>query len=303
MLFEQLKSFSLAAKYSNFSQAARELNLTQSAVTHQIKALEDTFGVKLYERLRRGIQVTPEGEKLVEYAKTILMHVKDMEEFFRTHREGSEVEISIAAHRGIVRFTLPDVIKAFRMRYPDANFVIYNRVMDDGIISLVLSGEVDFGILTSWNVFENLHFHEFVNYDMFLCVSPELKATRSDINWENISLREIGTIPLILYERENPIRKRIDSVFAKEGIQCDVIIETGGPEILHEYARIGLGGTIISGLAFYHENYKDITPISVSQFFGKLGYGVIFRKDKYFSAALTDFLTILDPQLIVSDLR
>jgi len=299
MLFQQLRTFIITAKLENFSHAADQLHLTQSAVTHQIKLLEEYFGLKLYHRHRRGIRLTDEGRQLLEHARAVLAGVRDMEEFARSLHGRDNVSLAIAAHRGMVRYRLPDVIKAFRTRYTEANITIFTRVIDDDIIGLVMSGEADFGIVTSWNTFRNVHFHEFVSYDMMLCVGDQYRTDHPGIRWEHLTLDEIAAVPLVLYEKVNPIRRGIDRVFAEHNLTPRVVIEIGGPEILLEYARIGLGVSIISALPLHHRPVQGVKVIPVTHFFGRLGYGVIYRKDKYFSPALVDFLSILDPQLVV----
>ncbi|MBN2431717.1 MAG: LysR family transcriptional regulator [Acidobacteria bacterium] len=299
MFFQQLRTFVISAKFENFSRAADTLHLTQSAVTHQIKLLEEHFGLKLYHRHRRGIRLTDEGRKLLEHAREILAGVRDMEELARSLQGRDNVSLSIAAHRGMVRYRLPDVIKAFRTRYIGANITIFTRVVDDDIIGLVMSGEADFGIVTSWNTFRQIHFHEFVSYDMMLCVGDQYRAEHPRIHWDRLSLEEIAAVPLVLYEKVNPIRRGIDRVFEEHHLTPRVIIEIGGPDILLEYARIGLGVSIISALPLHHRKIEGVKVIPVTHYFGRLGYGVIYRQDKYFSPALVDFLSILDPQLVV----
>jgi len=134
---------------------------------------------------------------------------------------------------------------------------------------------------------------------MALCRANDYHPVQPDIDWDNISLGEIAGEPLILYEKDNPVRRGIDRVFSRNDLKCNIIIETGGPEILLEYARIGMGITIVSGLPLHYKSQAEITAIPVTHYFGKLGYGIIYRKDKYLSPPLLDFLTILDPQIII----
>jgi len=291
-MLEQMKTFREAVKFGSFSGAARELHLTQSAVTHQVKRLQERLGVRLYERLRRGIRPTVHGEKLVEFADEFTTRIEDMETYFKTATMESEKQISIASHRGILRYKLPPVIAEFKETYPWIGMSLFNKSRDEDILRMVRSGEVDFGIITSWNVVDELVFHQFLTYDMYLCVRDDHPL--AGIDSDAITMEQISAERLLLYEAETSIRRTIDSVFRSRKLEMHVAVEIGGAGMLIDYAQLGLGAAITSGLPFDDDKERDIWKISVSRFFGKLGYGFVFRKNKFLSPALMDLMTLLD---------
>lgn len=291
-MLNQMKTFRTAARLGSFSAAARKLHLTQSAVTHQVKRLQERLGVRLYERLRRGIRPTPHGEKLVEFADEFTTRLDDMEAYFKTATMESEKKISVASHRGILRYKLPPVITEFKQTYPWINMILNYKSKDEDIIAMVRSGTADFGIITSWNTLDDLVFHQFLTYDMYLCVRCDHPL--ADIDHDEITLERISRERLILYEGETSIRRRIDAVFRSRKLEMHVAVEIGAAEMLIDYAQLGLGVAITSGLPFDNDKDRDICKIPVSRFFGKLGYGFVFRKNKFFSPALTDLVTLLD---------
>lgn len=301
MFFRQLQTFQEAAKYGNFSDAARKLHLTQSAVSHQIKALEQIMGIKLYERHRRGIVLTEQGKEILNHINRIMARVKDMEECLNALRGGFVGNISIAAHRGIIQYKLPKIIKLFRKSYPPMGILLSNKFVDDEITSMVTAGSADFGIVTSWSDHGDLVYKEFLSYDMFLCVQPEHPYARLKPEDPELSCDEVAAEPLLLFEPGTTIRRRIERIFEKEGLDCNPVVETGGAMILRDYAKAGLGAAVVSGMSLEAEPDPDIAAINLTHLFGKLGYGFVYRKDKFFTAALLDFINLLDPHFTLDD--
>lgn len=299
MLLRQLQTFREAARLGNFSDAARKLHLTQSAVTHQVKALEQFMGIKLYERHRRGIVLTDQGGEVLAHAEKILALVRDMDECVHAMRGGFLGNISVAAHRGVVKYKLPAVVKLFRKTYPTMGVILSTRLVDDEIISMVGSGTVDFGVVTSWSDHGDLEYHEFLSYDMFLCVQPGHPIAKGKKGKAKPTLEELAEEPLLLYEPIAAIRKHIDRTFEGKGLSCNPVVETGGAMILREYAKGGLGAAIVSGISIEAEPDPELKAVSVTHLFGKLGYGFVYRKDKFFTTALMDFMNLLDPHFTV----
>ncbi len=289
MQLQQLSGFYWSGRYGSFSLAARRLNLGQSAISHQVKALEDQLGVKLYERVGRGIQLTDNGEILFEYAATIIQKLDDIEAHFAELAHKGSKRIVLAAYRGFTMYKLPRCVAQFKKKYPEVQVSILNRILDTDILNMVLAGEIDFGITGSWNDFTGIDFCETAKYGMFLCTASDHHFSKK----KKVNLREIAKEPLILYERQNSIRKRIDQTFEKLGIWHNVIIETGGAEVIKEYVKLGLGITIISGLSLSPQDVEMMYTIPVTEFFGELGYGIAVRKGKYLSGAAKEFLEIL----------
>jgi LysR family cys regulon transcriptional activator len=295
MLLRQLETFHLSAKAGNFSEAARKLHLTQSAVSHQVKGLEQVMGLKLYERHRRGIRLTEAGREVVEHVEKIMAHVGDLEECVAALRGGFMGNISVAAHRGIIKYKIPGAVKLFRKTYPTLGILLSTRMADDEINSMVASGTVDFGIVTSWSEPGELEYREFLSYDLFLCVLKKNALARKSKGGSKLRLEDLASEPLLLYESVTSIRKRIEKAFDRENLTCNPVVETGGALVLLEYAKAGLGGAIVSGMSLESEPESELAAVNVTHLFGKLGYGFVFRKDKFFTTALLDFIHLLDP--------
>jgi DNA-binding transcriptional LysR family regulator len=287
MELQKLRGWYWAAQTHSFSEAAHKIHVSQSAISHMVKALEDELGVKLYLRSGRGIVTTPEGDRLADHARAILNQIDDLQGEFAELSARPHGTVRIAAFRGMAMTQLPWIVSRFRVQHPEVKLVVSSRTFDADIIKAVVSGDADIGITSSWNEFTDVDYYQILERDMFVCVplNHEWVGTR-----ERLALNEIAEQPLILYERGTSIRRHIDEVFASHHLTPDVRIEIGGFHALKEYVRIGLGVSIISGLVIEEERADTIHSIPVTEIFGRLGYGIVLRKGRYVSAAIREIM-------------
>jgi len=286
MELQTLRGFYWMGVHSSFSKAGKVLNIGQSAVSHQVKALEEELQVKLYQRAGRGITLTPAGRILMAYVDIILQTLDNIESHFAELAGSPEGTVTMAAYRGIMQYKLPQIVQSFKKKNPEIRLVILNKPLDREILDIVSAGDADFGITSSWNDFVDLSFYEVWSYDMFLCVpSNHHLAGRL-----RVSLKEIVREPLILYEQENSIRRKTESVFKENNLAYSIVIETSGATVIQEYVKIGQGISIVSGLVTEATEDPLLSYVPVTEHFGRLGYGVVLKKRKYLSLPVRKFL-------------
>jgi len=286
MELQTLRGFYWTGVHSSFSKAGKVLNIGQSAVSHQVKALEEELQVKLYQRAGRGITLTPAGRILMAYVDIILQTLDNIESHFAELAGSPEGTVTMAAYRGIMQYKLPQIVQSFKKKNPEIRLVILNKPLDREILDIVSAGDADFGITSSWNDFVDLSFYEVWSYDMFLCVpSNHHLAGRL-----RVSLKEIVREPLILYEQENSIRRKTESVFKENNLAYSIVIETSGATVIQEYVKIGQGISIVSGLVTEATEDPLLSYVPVTEHFGRLGYGVVLKKRKYLSLPVRKFL-------------
>ena len=289
MDLQKLRGFYWTAHFGTVSGAATKMHISQSAVSHQLKALEVELDAKLYERTRRGIALTPEGERLLDYARTVIHSLSDLRNEFDDLRDEPRGTVRLAAFRGITIFSLPDIIQRYHAQHPNVRLVVSSKIQDGTILQLTSTGEVDLGITTSWNTFDGLEYREFASYEMYACMSRDHPwAERRD----PLTLHDLAEHPLLLYERGTAIRSRIDRHFARQALHPEVSIEAGGANAILEYVQRGMGVGIISGLVLDEYQVPGMHKIPVTDLFGRLGYGFVLRSGRYLPAAIRAFLAI-----------
>jgi DNA-binding transcriptional LysR family regulator len=115
---DQLQSFLAVAETGSFSEAGRRLNLTQSAVSQQIKELEARLGTRILDRLGKKAHPTPAGEELREHARRLIQQSDLVVESMRVHRDGGWGRLRLATSATLAAYVLPPILLKLRERYP-----------------------------------------------------------------------------------------------------------------------------------------------------------------------------------------
>jgi DNA-binding transcriptional LysR family regulator len=115
---DQLRTFLAVAKTGNFSEAGRQLNLTQSAVSQQIKELESHLGIRVLDRLGKRAHPTAAGEELREHAGRLLQQSDHLMEAMRIRRDGGWGRVRLLASATLAAYVLPPLLLALRKRHP-----------------------------------------------------------------------------------------------------------------------------------------------------------------------------------------
>ena len=146
--FEYYKIFYYVAKYCNFTKAAHALGNSQPNVTRAMNCLEQQLHCTLFVRTNRGIQLTPEGEKLNLHVSAAMSQLFAAEEELSDSSNLSHGSISIGASETALNIYLLDKLRAFHMRYPGIRLKIYNHSTPQAI-DAVKNGTTDFAIVTT----------------------------------------------------------------------------------------------------------------------------------------------------------
>ena len=142
----QLAAFAAVARRLSFTQAAKDLFLTQSAVSHALKALEDDVGARLIERSGRQPQLTPAGEKLLRRTEAIMREMTAARAELDESSEWGQARLRVGASTTACQYILPTVLREFRESFPNCEIVV--QPGDHGRqVELLNSGQVDLALL------------------------------------------------------------------------------------------------------------------------------------------------------------
>ena len=144
MKLDQLRTFQQVALTGSFTKAARELFLTQPAVSQQIKALENSYRVKLFDRSGKKVQLTNEGEALYSKINVLLNELKDIERLFEDLSEREIGRIDIASTAIFSTYFLPQAMGNFIKKYHGVELELHTG-NSHKVISKLLEGSADFG--------------------------------------------------------------------------------------------------------------------------------------------------------------
>ncbi|MBQ3230440.1 MAG: LysR family transcriptional regulator [Clostridia bacterium] len=236
---EQYKTFYIAALCGSFSEAAKKLFITQSAVSQQIRALESELGVLLFVRGKKGAKLTAQGELLFGFAQRSMNEIENAENLFARMKSLDEGSIKIGAGDTLTRYYLLGYLEEFHNRFPGVKIEIVNRVTGE-TLSKLNSGAVDIAFVnlpidtalyTTLSVIEASALH-----DVFVA-GPKY----SHLIGTKLSMQDIASLPLVMLEPKSNTRKTTDSFFKANGITLNPEFELGSHDLLFDFAQKNLG--------------------------------------------------------------
>ncbi len=292
MEIQQLRGFYYSAKIGSLTKAAEKLSITQSAVSQQIRSLEEELGVQLFNRIGPRKELTQEGEIFLNLISNIIQDMDVLKITFEDLKGSQKGLITIAATTLMVMDVLPIIVKNFIKSYPHVRIIILERRWDE-VVSLMQSGDIDFGIGPIRSIASNINFLEIESFERVLITSLDHPLAQK----RNITLEDIAGYPMITYEKGLITRGEIDRVFKEAEMDVEIIMEATNAETIKRYVETGIGVAIIPKIALFPTQNHRLKVINVNRYFGKLHYGVILRKGKYLTSWAKNFLILLNPAL------
>ena len=268
MELRELISFYHVARVRSVSKAARTLELGQPTVTTHLRKLEDEFGITLFDRIKRPIQLTSEGLTLLELVTPVVTSIDALKtQMDYAERRGSFV---VGAYPDLVTHHLPAGIQRFRDDYPDVRIRLLARSYNP-LIQLVRSGEIDLAFCSSPPADDSsLEFKELFKYNTVLMMPPGHEL----LNGQPIGLEDIVRFPLILPAPESQIRQRVEQAFKAHGLTPDVVLALDDTESMKRYVEIGMGIGIGADFTLHAEDHHRFGVVRLDHLFPGSTIGV-----------------------------
>lgn len=286
--FQWLRGFYQVAQTGSVSAAARILNLRQPTVSHQIKCLEENYGVTLFDRSSGGMTLTPEGQTMLDHAITVFDSVREVSDRFVQKKTDLEGKITIASTYALIMYFLAPYITKFQEKHPEVSFEPIGGMLDV-IEKGVDSGAADFGVVYLGPVRGQYDVHHLFDTSLSLITK---KKNRFDIQ-PGISIQEIAALPFVGYQPNSTIKVVVDERFEREGCRTSNIIILNHLETMKTFVRLDLGVSIFYNYAITDRDREQLLTISLRKFFGNIPIGVITRKRKYLNPSAKAFLAEL----------
>ena len=283
MNIHKYMAFVKSVEYGSFTKAADALNYTQSGISRMINDLESEWGVSLFERGRTGISLTSDGLKLFPQLKRIcneheilLRQVEDLQEM-------NSGIIRIGTFSSVATHWLPNMIKFFKMDYPNIEFELLLGDYTE-IESWIIEGRVDFGFLRlpANAEMETLHLEQ----DRLLVVMPQDHPLADG---DKFPIIELLNSPFMLLEKG--AKAEISEIFEKHHISPRISFTTWDDYAIMSMVENGLGISILPELILHRVPYKIIAKeLEVPAF---RNIGIAMREQKALSLAAKSFLEYL----------
>lgn len=240
MYIETFKVFCDLAETGSFSKAAALNSITQSAVSQQIRALENRFQVTLVERGRRNFCLTAEGTAFLSASREILEVYNNLGDRLHELRNVVAGELKIASIYSIGLHELPPRLQAFRQAHPDVEVhVEYRRSTQ--VYSQVLNGEVDLGLVAYPTKRSGLQVDVFDEDELVLICHPNHPLARR----KKVPLTELNGEKFIAFEPDLPTRKVIDRHLREHSVEITHTMEFDNIETVKRAVEIESGVSLV----------------------------------------------------------
>jgi DNA-binding transcriptional LysR family regulator len=239
----QLRALVTVAALGNFSEAALQLEVSQSAVSHAIAALEEELGVVLLSRGRHGARLTPVGERVTDHAKEILAMLESIGKEAQLSKGLEGGHVRIASFRSIATHVLPELLATFRDRFPAIAVTLLEHRGDEGVESSVRRGEADIGF-TCVDVSDEFENWEFMRDEYFALFPPNSRDRHTPLTWD-----ELFSHPLLMPNAADYCNTIIRNHLAKLGISVKPAYEINEDSTMVSMVSRGLGVTIMAQMA------------------------------------------------------
>jgi len=292
MHIETLKVFRDLVDLQSFSLAAERNFITQSAVSQQIKALEDKFKRRLLERVRgrREVKLTPAGEVFYRESKHVLDAYEHLNESLRglVGKIGGTVKVATVYSVGL--HEMPAKVGEFMSKFPAAKIDLeYSRTTK--VVRDVMNGTVELGVLAFPEPKRGLTVREMPLSKLVLICKPDHKFAVK----ESIKAKDLNGMDFVLFERDTPTRKATDKILKSKGVEVNKIAEFDNIETIKRAVEVGFGVAIVPESSIDDEKRTGrLAVIRLSEKEWVRPIGVIHRSDRTLSLAAKKFVELLE---------
>lgn len=252
---DHLQAFADVVELGSFSAAAERLNLTQPAVSLQVRQLEKRLGAMLIERVGRKARPTAAGAELLRHAADIDAAVQAALEAVARQAEEVMGTVRIGTGATACIFLLPGVLQGLRQAYPRLEIIITTG-NTHGIAKAVEDNRLDLGLITLPLSSRSLEIMPALDDPFVLIGSPGMNLP------SEATARAVADLPLLLFEPGGNTRRLSDEWFAQEGLSPKPVMSLGSVEAIKELVKAGLGYSILPEMAVRNDKTFASAPLS-----------------------------------------
>ncbi|GIP30961.1 LysR family transcriptional regulator [Paenibacillus sp. J2TS4] len=283
MTLRHFKILRAVAETGNFTRAAERLYITQSAVSHAIRELEEMAETALFDRLSKSVQLTKSGRLLLEEILPILSSFEALE----AHINGLEkrAPLHIVSSITIAAFWLPKILQAFHKDWPDIPIHV-DVVSAANAIEILRNGKADIALIEGAAPQGPFICTPFASYPLYIVCAPDYPITHRDL-----TLQQFCSEKLLLREKGSAIRDTLDSVLYLSGHTAQPAWTSVNSQALIEAAKAGFGITILPDVLVREPlSQGKLISLSVQDLLLKNELIAVRHRDKYLTTPLKTLL-------------
>ena len=248
LTLHQLRVFRAVNRHRSFTAAARELQLTQSAVSVQIRELGTVLGTPPFELIGKKVHLTEAGRLLESYASRMEGWLREMTQEFAEYRENGAGLVRIGASTSVGTYFLPPLLAEFSVRYPRvrATLVIENSTR---IEERVLTNEFDLGFIGAAGSSRDIVSEPFLEDELFFCCAPGHPLARA----RSLAPERLSKERIVIREPGSATRSTMEAHLSRRNITLPHFMELGSMEAIKQVVLSGLGIGWFSALTVRNE--------------------------------------------------
>ncbi|MEZ5305514.1 MAG: LysR family transcriptional regulator [Pyrinomonadaceae bacterium] len=294
MHIETLKVFCDLVEMQSFSLAAERNFVTQSAVSQQVRSLEDKFKRRLLERVRgrREIRLTPAGEVFYRESKNVIESFNQLNEHMNTLVGKISGVVKVATVYSVGLHELPPVVREFMSKFPSVKIDLeYSRTTR--VVRDVLKGTVELGVVAFPEPRRGLTVVPMASDRLVLICPPGHELAKSGF----VKATELKDRDFVLFERDIPTRKATDKILRGFGVSVNKAAEFDNIETIKRAVEVGFGLAIVPHPSVMDEEKNgQLEVVQFREKDWKRPVGVIYRTDRELSAAAKKFVKLLSKE-------
>lgn len=277
MDIHQLRVFASVFKNRSFSKASLDLHLTQPTISNHIKALEDEFACRLFDRMGRTIIPTKEAEVLYSQATEIIEKAEALRDALGELKKEATGKLIIGASTIPGVYLMPRIMTVFQKKYPAISFQIL--IADSrGIIDSISKHELLLGIVGAKLGNDQIDYTPFVEDELIVVSAPLMKEK------SHITLRELIALPMVFREEGSGTRKEAEKFIEMKGIPLEDIKIAGifgSTDAVKQAVKAGLGVSILSKFSVADElEHKLLEELNLTDIEMKRNFYIVTHKKR-----------------------
>ena len=286
----QLRAFSILARTGSFTATAQELHLSQSAISHAMKALEQEIGCRLLDRMGKTVVLTQAGEQLLVHVEKVLQEMATARvELGRLGKWGSS-RLRIGASTTACQYVLPAVLREFKESFPQCAISIEPGDTPE-MIEALRAHRIDLAVNLEPRGEEPLEFRPLFTDELVFVTSPLHPWARAG----KVTRDEIPREHYILYGKGSYTFRMVEDYFREDKVVLHSQLDLGNMEAIKELVKLGLGISIMAPWTVRKElSEKSLVALPLGRRKLKRRWGVLHWRGRRLSLAEETFVGLCE---------
>ncbi len=251
MDLRQLEMFQAVAEAESFTRAGERLHVSQSAVSRQIKLLEEELGDQVFKRISKRVYLTRTGEILLQHTRRIFGEVRQLETEISDLTRLTKGPLRIGGGMSVCTYLFPALLKQYHTLHPGIELMIVTGTNEE-ILRALRHNEVDLTLLSLPFGDADLEVIPAVTEELVLVAEPRHPLMQTS----SVKLKDLAAYPFIHFEKGSNTRRTIDDILRKAGVRLSSMMELQNVEIIKALVAHGLGISVIPLAAALREGQE-----------------------------------------------